>query len=113
MLHHERVYPPFPGPVGVGHDFIARQCREVREESRVDQRGKRKTREEGKSKVRQFIHWEMGAHWGGAERSLLVERHNVRGQACTQSPMGVRCPGLKQCGKGPAEPGQGGVDRRR
>ena len=37
MPHHERLCLPFQGAVGVGHDFVARQCREVGEESRVDQ----------------------------------------------------------------------------
>ena len=61
----------------------------------------------------QCIHWEMGAHWGGGERSFPVEWHDIRSQACAQGPMGVGCPGLEQCGKGPAEAGRGGVDRRR
>ena len=40
MLHHERLCRPLQGAVGVGHDFVARQSRDVREESRVDKRGK-------------------------------------------------------------------------
>ena len=36
MLHHECLCRPFQGSVGAGHDFVARQCREVGEESRVD-----------------------------------------------------------------------------
>ena len=55
----------------------------------------------------------MGAHWGGGERSFPVEWHDIRSQARAQGPMGVGCPGLEQCGKGPAEAGRGGVDRRR
>ena len=64
MLYHESLCPPFQGAVGVGHDCVRRQCREVREESSVDQRDKRKALEEGKSKMHQCIHWEMGAQWG-------------------------------------------------
>ena len=52
MIHHESLYPLFQGAVGVGHDFVARQCGEVREQSRVDQQGKRKALVEGKSKMR-------------------------------------------------------------
>ena len=52
MLHHERLCPPFQGAVGVGHDFVAGQYREVREESRVDQRGEGKALKEEKSKMR-------------------------------------------------------------
>ena len=51
VLHHERLCPPLEGAVGVGHDFITGQCREVGEESRVDQRGKRKALKEGKGKM--------------------------------------------------------------
>ena len=70
MLHNESLSPPFQGAVGVGHDIVARQCREVREESRVDQRGKREALKEGKSKMHQCIHREMGAHWGGASAKI-------------------------------------------
>ena len=52
MRHHESRCPPFQGAVGVGHDFVARHCQEVGEESRVDQRGERKALKEGKSNVR-------------------------------------------------------------
>ena len=52
MLHHESLCRPFQGTVGVGHDFVARQCREVGEESRVDQWGKREALNEQKSKMR-------------------------------------------------------------
>ena len=109
MLYYERLCLPFQGAVGVDHDFVARQFREVRKESRVDQRGKRKALEEGKSNMCQCIHWEMGAHWGGGEWSFPVERHEFRSKARAQGPMGVGCPGLQQCGKGPTEAGQGGV----
>ena len=52
MLHHESLSQPFQWVVGVGHDLVTRQCLEVREESRVDQRGKREALKEGKSKIR-------------------------------------------------------------
>ena len=64
MLYYEGLCPPFYAAVGVGHEFVARQCREVREKSRVDQRGKRKALEKGKSKKRQCVQWEIGAQWG-------------------------------------------------
>ena len=32
MLHHESLCLPFQGAIDVGHDFVARQCWEVREE---------------------------------------------------------------------------------
>ena len=64
MLYDEGLCPPFYAAVGVGHDFVARQCREVRKESRVDQRDKRKALEKGKSKMRQCVQWEIGAQWG-------------------------------------------------
>ena len=35
---------------------------------------------------------------------------NIESWACTQGLMGVGGPGLKLCGKGPAETGQGRVD---
>ena len=53
----------------------------------------------------------MGTHWGGVELCLPVEWHDVGIQACAQGLMRVRCPGLEQSGKGPAEAGRGGVDR--
>ena len=81
--------------VGVGHDFVARQCQEIREESRVNYRGKGEAFEEGESKVRQCIHREVGAHWGEAEWSFPVEWHNVRSQACAQGPVRVGRPGLE------------------
>ena len=95
MLGPEILCLPFQGAVGVGHDFVGRQRREGREEGRVDQRGKGVALEEGKGKMCQCIHWEMGAHWGGGERGLPVERHDIRSQGCAQVPMGVRCPGLE------------------
>ena len=95
MIHHESLCLLFQGAVGVGHDFVARQYREVREESRVDQQGKRKALVEGKSKMCQCIHWEMGAQWGGGERSFPVEWQHVRSPARAQGLMGVRCPGLE------------------
>ena len=95
MLYHERLCPPLQGAVAVGHDFVARHWREVREESIVDQQGKRKALKEGKSKMRQCIHWEMGARWGGGDWSFPVERQDVRSQALAQDPMGVGCPGLE------------------
>ena len=61
MIHHESLCPPLQGKVGLGHDCVATQCREVREESRVDQQGKRLLRQGGKSKMRQAIHREMVA----------------------------------------------------
>ena len=81
MLHHESLSPPLQGAVGVDHDFVARQCQEVREESRVDQRGKREALKEGESKMRQCVYREVGGYRGGAERSFPVEWHNVRSQA--------------------------------
>ena len=95
MLYHESLSLPFQGAVGVGHDFVTRQCREVEEERRVDQWGKGEALEEGKRKMRQCIHLEVGAHWGGAERSLPVEWHDVRSKAGAQGPMRVRCSGLE------------------
>ena len=86
MLHYERLCPPLQGVVGVGHYFVARPCREVREESRVDQRGIRDALEEWNSKVRKCIHWEMGRDWGGAERGLPIKWHGIRVQACAQPP---------------------------
>ena len=70
MLYHECLCSPLQGAVGVGHDFVARQCREVRKESRVDHWGKGEALKEGQSEMRQCIHREMGAHWGGAERNV-------------------------------------------
>ena len=52
MLHHERLCPPLQGAVGVGHDFVTRQRREVGEESGVDQQGVREALKEGKGKMR-------------------------------------------------------------
>ena len=86
MLHHERLRPPLQGAVGVRHDFIARQSREVGEESRVDQRGIREALKEGNGEMRKCIHWEMGAYWGGAERGLPVKWHDIRVQECAQPP---------------------------
>ena len=113
MLYHERLCPPLQGGVGVGHDFVARQSREVREEGRVDQRGIREALKERNGKMRECIHWEMGTYLGGAERGLPVKWHDIRVQACAQGPMRVRRPSFDQSGKGPAEAGRGGVDRRR
>ena len=79
IFHHKSLCRPFQGTVGVGHDFVARQCHEVREETRVDKQSKRKAFDEGKSKMRQCIHWEMGVHWEGGEWSFPVERHNIEG----------------------------------
>ena len=36
MVHNECLCLPFQSAGGVGHDFVARQCQEVGEESRVD-----------------------------------------------------------------------------
>ena len=110
MLHQESLCLSFQGVVGVSHDFMARQCREVREESTVDQRGKGEALKDRKSKVCQCFHRETGAHWGGAERSFPVEWHNVRSEARAKGPMRVGCPGLEKSGKGPAEAGQGELD---
>ena len=57
----------------------------------------------------QYVHWEMGAYWGVAERSFPVEWHHIRCQACAQGPMGLGCSGLKHCGKKPAEARRGRV----
>ena len=73
MFHHKRLCPPLQGAVGVGHDFIARQCREVGEECSVDQRGIREALKEGNGKMCKCIHREMGTHWWGAEWSLPVK----------------------------------------
>ena len=113
MVHDERLCPPLKGAVGVGHDFVARQCGEVGEESRVDQRGIREALKEGKGKMHKCIHWEMGTNWGGAEQGLPVKWHDIRVQECAQGPMRVQRPRFEQRGKGPAEAGRGGVDRRR
>ena len=80
MLHHESLCPPFQGAVGVGHDFVARhwQCRQVREESRVDKWSKRKALEEGKSKMCQCVHWAIGAHWGEGEQGVPFDWYGVR-----------------------------------
>ena len=79
--------------VDVGHDFVARQGREVREKSRVDKRGKGGALQKEESKFRQCIYWQMGAHWGVVQRSFSVEWHNIRNQASAQGPVGIRCPG--------------------
>ena len=113
MLHHERLCPPFQGAVGGGHDSVAKQCREVREEGRVDQRGIREALKQGNGKMRKCIHWEMGTYWGGAEWGLPVKWHDIRVQACAQGPVRVRCPLFEQSEKGPAEARRGGVDRTR
>ena len=105
MLHHESLCLPFQGAVGVGHDFVARQCREVREKSRVDKWGKGKGLDKGTSKMRLCIHWEMGADWGGWVRSFPVEWYDVRSPARVQRPMAVGCPRLEQSVKGRAEAG--------
>ena len=73
VLQHERMCAPFQGTVGIGHDFVARQCREVMEEGRVDKRGKRKALEEGKSKMHKCIQWEMGAHWRSEEHTSELQ----------------------------------------
>ena len=52
MLYHKRLCPPLQGAVGVGHDFVARQGREVGEESRVDKRGIGKALKEGNGEMR-------------------------------------------------------------
>ena len=96
MLHHERLCPPVQGGVGVGHDFVARQCREVWEESRVDQRGIGEALKERHCKMRKCIHWELGRYWGGAERGLPVKWHDVRAQACAKGLMRVRRPSFEQ-----------------
>ena len=77
MFHQESLCLPREGSVGIGHDFVARQCREVREESRVDHRGKREALNEGESKVCQCIYREVDAYWGGPEWRFPVEWHNV------------------------------------
>ena len=68
---------------------------------------------DGKSEMRQCVHRERGGHRGGAERSLPVEWHHIAIQGCAQGTMGVWRPGLEPSGKGPAEVGRSGVDRRR
>ena len=113
MFHHERLCSPLQGAVGFSHDFIAGQSREVREESRVDQRGIRQALKEGNGKVRKCIHREVSAYWGGAERGLPVEWHDIRVEASAQAPMRVRRPSFEQGGEGPAEAGRGRVDGRR
>ena len=95
MLHHECLCPPVQGTVGVGHDFVARQCREVRKERRVNHWGEGEDLKEGQSEMRQCIYPVMGTHWRGAERGLPVEWHDIGIQACAQGPMRVRCPGLE------------------
>ena len=95
MLYHECLCPSLQGAVGVGHYFVARQCREVWKESRVNHWGKGEALKEGESEVRQCIYREMGTHWGGAERSLPVEWHNIGILACAEGPMRVWCPGLE------------------
>ena len=92
MLHHERLCTPLQGAVGFDHDFVARQCREVGEASRVDQRGIREALKKGNGKMRKCIHWEMGTYWGGAGRGLPVKWQDIRVQAYAQGPMRVRCP---------------------
>ena len=113
ILHHERLCPPPQGWVGVGHDFVARQCREVGAESRVNQRGIRVPLKERNGEMGQCIDWEVGTYWGGAEWGLPVEWHDIRVQACAQGPMRVRCPSFERSGKEPAEAGRGGVGRCR
>ena len=61
MLHHERLCPPLQGAVGVGPDFVATQCWEVRKESRVDHWCKGEARKEGQSEMPQCIYREMGS----------------------------------------------------
>ena len=95
MPHHERLCMPLEGAVGVRHDFIAGQSREVREQSRVDQRGIREALEEGNGEVRKCIHGEGSAYWRGAERGLPVEWHDIGIQACAQGTMGIWRPGLE------------------
>ena len=51
MLHHERLGPPLQGALGAGHDFVARQCRDVGEESTVDHRSIREALKEGNGKM--------------------------------------------------------------
>ena len=62
MLHNECLYPSLQGAVGIGHDFVARQCQEVRKEGRVDHWGKGEALNEGESEVRQCIHGEVCTH---------------------------------------------------
>ena len=78
MFHHEGLWLPLQSATGVGHDFVAGQCREVREERRVDERGTGEVFKEGKSKMGQCVHWEICADWRGAEQSSPIEWHNVR-----------------------------------
>ena len=60
--------------------------------------------------VCQCVYREMGANWGGGERSFAVEWHNFRSQTFAQGLIRAWCPGFEQSGKGPAESGQGGVN---
>ena len=64
LIHHEPLGPLLEGTVGAGHDLIARQGEEVREESGVDQRGKGRVPQKGNSEMCQCVHREMGGHWG-------------------------------------------------
>ena len=56
LIHHECLCPSFQCTVGIGHDFVARQGGEVREESGVNERSKREVFEERNSEVCQCIH---------------------------------------------------------
>ena len=65
-------------------------------ETGVDKRSERKALEEGKSKMSQCIHQEMGVQSGEGERGFRLQPQNIRSHVSGEGPMGVSCPGLEQ-----------------
>ena len=88
--------------IGCQHSGVIRKRREVREEQRVDHGGKGEALEEGEGEVGLGVNWEVRPDSGDG-RGLPVKRHDGRGQAAAEGPIGVRSSRLEERGEGPAE----------
>ena len=98
------------GMIGCRHSGVIRKRREVRKEQRVDHGGKREALEEGEGEVGQGVNQEVRPDSGNGTGSLPVKRHDVRGQAGAEGPIGVQGSHLEERGEGPAEAGRCGVN---
>ena len=58
----------------------------------------------------QGVNQEVRPNSGGGTRRFPVKRHDVRGQAGAEGPVGVRGPSPEKGGEGPAEAGRGRVN---
>ena len=110
VFKHEGAGLPLKSAVGSCHGGVVRERGEVGQEELVNHRGKGEAFEEGEGEVGQGVDREVGPDRRGGARRSPVERHNIRGQAGTQRPVGVQGPGSEEGGVGPAEAGRCRID---